>query len=299
MRKIGYIQTLAASIGFGFLGYFGKMWIQTGSDTQSLIAFRFCVATALYALIILFYRRDLFRISKQQLFICISLGLFGYALFATLYFKAITGLSIALASLLLNTHPLILTLISAFLLKTKLTKFHWIACLLGTMGLGLFLWGEVTFQSPWAAVAGLGSALSYACYLLISSRYQGRDSGIHPMTSSFYVIITTAIVLCVTAGVSPLDLPKLSGLQFQIILGIAVISTVIPLTLVLAGLQKIKSHEAALLSMAEPLTASLISWILLADEWNLQKFLGAGLVIFSILLPTYSEYRESKKTVQL
>lgn len=291
MRKLGYIQTLAASVGFGFLGYFGKLWLQTGSDTQSLIAYRFCLATALYALIILIYRRDLFRISKQQLLICIGLGLFGYALFATLYFKAISGLSIALASLLLNTHPLILTLISSVLLKTKLTKYHWMACLVGTLGLGLFLWGEFKILSLWSMLAGLGSALSYACYLLISSRYQGRDTGIHPMTSSFYVILTTAFVLCLTAGVSPLGFRELSGIQFQIVIGIAVISTVIPLTLVLAGLQKINSHEAALLSMAEPLTASLISWILLADDWTMQKIFGASLVIFSILLPTYFEFK--------
>lgn len=287
MRRLGYIQILIASVGFGFLGFFGKLWLQTGSNTEALIAYRFCIATVLYAVMLFFYRRDLFRISRQQLLICIGLGLFGYALFATLYFKAIEGLSIALASLILNTHPLILTIMTASLLSTRLTKYHWMACLLGTGGLALFLWGEVRIQSPIAALAGIGAAVSYAVYLLVSSRYQGKDSGIHPMTSSFYVILTTAIALTVAAQVSPLDIPSLSSEQLKIIFGISVIATVIPLTLMLAGLQKIKSHEAALLSMAEPLTASLISWALLNDPWNLQKFLGAGLVIFSILLPTF------------
>ena len=290
-RTIGIFETLIASIGFGFLGYFGKLWLTTGESINVLLAYRFAIAALLYFLLVLFFRPRLFKVSLRQLGISAALGILGYSLFATLYFKAIEGLSIALASLLLNMHPLIVTILSSMLLGVRISRSHWLACFVGTGGLALFLWGEVEIKSYWAVLAGLGAAMSYATYIVISSRLQGKD--IHPVTSSFYVILSAAIMLSVIAQGSPMHILEMSEFGWKVILGMALVSTVIPLTLILSGLQKIKSHESALISMAEPITASIVSWLLFKDPWNLQKVLGASLIVGAMVTVMLKDLRKS------
>ena len=217
------------------------------------------------------------------------MGIFGYALFASLYFKAVEGLSVALAALLLYTYPLWVQLI-AFFMGEKPSVWQMMCTGIAFVGLIFLLWGQINVGSALSLMCGLGSAIAYAIYIVISERYQKY---IRPMTSSLYIISFSAVALLLFHNPSIQRLESFNTTQANIIFGIAILCTIIPMTLVLGSLQKLKKTEVALLSMLEPVTATLASWALLKEGLTVLQLIGGFLILAGLAL----RFRESSTSI--
>lgn len=286
---IGFIEIILASVCFGFLGVFGKLAFNNGISVGELLTGRFLLAAFILWAILLLFKPDWTKISGQQFLISAALGIFGYALFATLYFKAVEGLSVALAALLLYTYPLWVQLI-AFIMGERPTPWQLLCTMVAFLGLIFLLWGQINVGSAVAFMSGLGSAIAYAIYIVVSGKYQ---KSIRPMTSSLYVITFSAAALLSFHNPSIQRLESFNTIQVKIIFGIALLCTIIPMTLVLASLQKLKKTEVALLSMLEPLTATVASWALLNEGLSPLQLIGGFLILAGLGL----RFRESSTPV--
>lgn len=280
-RLTGILQIVLGSVGFGFLGLFGKWAFQAGLSIGELLSFRFALAAlSLWVLFILF-RPNLLKLSLQQIFISSVLGVLGYAVFATLYFTSIKGVTVALAALLLYTYPFWVSVINHFLFGEKMKSSEW-ACLVGALfGLMVLLWGQIEIRTWQAVFAGLASGITYAIYIVFSGRMQ---KNITPISSSVYVITAAAVALWLYHQPSLVVLKNLNQQQFLIIAGMALFATILPMTLVLASLQKLRSNDVSLLSMVEPVTASLAAMFLLGEELSLRQWIGASIVLTSLAI---------------
>lgn len=288
-RLIGFIEIIAASVCFGFLGIFGKLAFNHGISVGELLTYRFILAAFILWAILLLFKPKWTEISGKQFLISAALGIFGYALFATLYFKAVEGLSVALAALLLYTYPLWVQVI-AYLMGEKPTSWQLLCTVIAFIGLIFLLWGQINVGSALAFISGLGSAIAYAIYIVISGKYQKY---IRPMTSSLYIISFAAVALLFFHNPSIERLESFNNTQVNIIFGIAILCTIIPMTLVLGSLQKLKKTEVALLSMLEPLTATIASWALLNEGLSPLQLMGGFLILAGLGL----RFRESSTAV--
>ncbi len=286
-RLWGFFEIVAASVCFGFLGIFGKLAFNNDLSVGELLSYRFVLAAAMLWVILVLFKPNWTKISRQQLLISAGLGIFGYALFASLYFKAVEGLSVALAALLLYTYPLWVQLISIFM-GERPSAWQLFCTGIAFTGLVLLLWGQITVTSFLAFLCGLGSAISYAVYIVVSGKFQNQ---IRPLSSSLYVMTFAALALVIFHDPSVTKLQTLTYTQAGIILGIAVICTIIPMTLVLGSLQKLKKTEVALLSMIEPVTAAVASWLLLQEKLSAVQILGGILILGGLSL----RFREPAK----
>lgn len=280
-QATGFIFVLLAGIGFGFLGIFGRLASQNGLNIGELLTYRFTLATTLLLTGILIFKPKLIKLSFKQIGISTGLGIFGYAVFSTLYFKSIEGLSVSLAALLLFTFPIFVNLGAHFILKEKMSKQQIISLIIACLGLTILLWGPLVFNSLSAVICALAAAISYSIYVLVSGRYQ---QNIPPLSSSLYVITSAALALYVFHQPSFAKITELSSQQIYIILGIALVSTIGPLTLFLAGLQRLSSSKASIVVMIEPVVAAFAAWILLDEQLTGQQLLGAGLVMIALVL---------------
>ena len=191
IRLIGFIEIISASICFGFLGIFGKLAFNNGISVGELLTYRFILAAFLLWSALLLFKPKWTEISGKQFLISGALGIFGYALFASLYFKAVEGLSVALAALLLYTYPLWVQLI-AFFMGERPSVWQMMCTGIAFTGLIFLLWGQINVSSALGFMCGLGSAIAYAIYIVISEKYQKY---IRPMTSSLYIISFGAVAL--------------------------------------------------------------------------------------------------------
>ncbi len=280
-QALGFIFVLLAGMGFGFLGIFGRLAFQSGLTVGELLTYRFIIAGLILLIGLLVTRPRLILLSKKSFLTSVLLGLFGYAVFSTLYFKSIEGISVALAALLLFTFPLFVNLGAHFILKERMTKLQVLSLGMACVGLAVLLWGPIVVNSLEAVLYALTAAITYSAYVLISGRYQ-KD--VHPLSSSFYVITSAAVALLLFHQPS---IPKFFNLTTQqqlLIFGIAVVSTIAPLTLFLAGLQRLSSSKASVVVMIEPVVASAAAWFILNEQLNPAQMAGAVLVVIALVL---------------
>jgi drug/metabolite transporter (DMT)-like permease len=275
----GYVEVLLAGMGFGFLGIFGRFAFASGISVGELLTLRFTLAAIILWISILLIKPSLIHLPPKQILISSMLGTLGYASFSNLYFQAIKGVSVAIAAILLFTFPIFVNLGSHFILGDKIKKREWILLISVMLGLILLLWGEMTINKISSIFYGLGAALFYSIYILVSGKLQ-KD--VRPISSSLYVITATAITLWLFNFESILPISAYSNFQLIIVLGIALLCTIMPLTLFLSGMQKMTSSQASITATIEPVTASLAAFIFLGETLRLYQILGALIVITAL-----------------
>lgn len=280
-QALGLVFVLLAGTGFGFLGIFGRWAFQSGLTVGELLTFRFTLASILLLAGLAAWRPRLIRLPAKQILISLGLGVFGYAVFSTLYFKAIEGISVPLAALLLYTFPVFVNLAAHFVLKERMSPRQGWSLLIACVGLGILLWAPARIDSYTSVILALLSAVSYAVYVLVSGRYQ-KD--IPPLSSTFYVLLASTAALYVFHRPDLGRLAELSREQMLIIAGLAVVSTIAPLALFLAGIQKLSSGRASIVAMIEPVVAAVAAWALLNEQLTLGQSAGALLVLAALLL---------------
>lgn len=280
-RALGFFFVLLAGIGFGFIGIFSRIAFRSGMTVGELLSWRFAFAALILWIFLFFYNRKLLMPTQRQIAISCALGVFGYAIFSTLYFKSIEGISVPLAALLLFTFPIYVNLGAHFLLKEKMRPREILSLVLACLGLAILLWGPVVVTSKVAVLYGLGSGLSYGIYVLVSGKYQ---QNINPLSSSVYVITSAGIALFAYHQPSIENLTTMTVTQLTCVAGLAIVSTIGPLTLFLAGLQRIPSGQASILVMIEPVVAALAAGFLLDENLSGFQMLGAAVILSALVL---------------
>jgi len=280
-QLIGFFCVILAGIGFGFLGIFGRLAFNTGMSVGELLTFRFLVAGLLLGAGLFIFQFRLLKLNLRQLIISTLLGLLGYAVFSSLYFISIKGLSVSLAAMLLFTFPLFVNLAAHFILKQKMTSKQFASLILAFVGMIILLWGPVFFDSLISILFALAAAATYAIYVLVSGQYQ---QGVHPLSSSFYVITSAGIGLFLFHQPSLDLIQKLSMQQWSYIFGLAIVCTILPISLFLLGLQKLSSGVASIVVMIEPVVAAIAAWMILDEKLKPFQYVGMALVFLALVL---------------
>lgn len=281
----GFLFVLLSGLGFGFIGVFSRLAFQNGLNVGELLFWRFLTASFILGLSLFIFKRDWLKLSKPQILISMALGCLGYAVFSSFYFKSIEGLSIPLAAMILFTFPIFVNIGSFFFFKEKLSRQQIISLVIASIGLVILLWGPIFVESTVAVVYGLGAALTYAVYVLVSGRVQ---KNVNPLSSSFYVISSAALTLFVFHRPDVSSVTEFSLIQMTSILGLALICTIGPLTLFLAGMQHIPSSQASVIVMIEPVVATISAWIFFSETMGPQQMIGAIIVLFAMFLNSRS-----------
>lgn len=277
----GFIFVLLAGTGFGFLGVFSRLCFRNGLSVGDILSWRFITAAALLWIYLLLFKPSLIKMSIGQIFVSMALGVFGYAVFSTFYFKAIEGLSIPLAVLLLYTFPILVNIVAHFFLKQKMNRGQVLSLILAFIGLAILLWGPIEVHKMSAILFGFGAALSYAVYVLVSGEVQRN---VVPLSSSLYVITSAAVTLVLFHQPHLAHVFSKPPIVLWCLAGLATISTIMPLTLFLAGLQRIPSGQASIISMVEPVVATIAAGLLLRESLSPNQMIGAVLILAALVI---------------
>jgi DME family drug/metabolite transporter len=280
-KQVGYVQIILSGVFFGFLGLFGKTAYQNHIVPGELLGLRFLISAILLGIILLLFERSALRMSLKNALISLCLGIFGYAVFSSCYFLALQGVSASLTVLLLYTYPIIVTVGAKIFFHEHLGKKGLLALLFSSVGLVGLVWGEWEVSGAQYLVYGFASAFFYAIYILISRKtLQDVDF----KGSSFYVQLGAGLTLCLLSF-HDVDRPiQILIENYSLIIGMSVVCSLFPLTLFLAGLQKVSSSEASILSTTEPIFGVVIASIFLGERLILIQIIGGILVLTGMVL---------------
>ena len=128
---------------------------------------------------------------------------------------------------------------------------------------------------------GIAAAGVYALYMTLSSKLVRNIPPLH--AAAFMLLGATTTIGSLTilrqGLAAPASLPELIPL-----LGLAIISTALPIACLFAGLKRLGVVPAAILSTLEPVLAVVLSIWLLGEQFWGGQLLGGALILSSALM---------------
>lgn len=290
MRQLtGSILVVVAAIGFGFMVLFGKAWtLDRGVSVEMMLFLRFVIAGAIMAGIMV--ARGLKWPRGGTLVGLIMMGAILYVAEAMFFFQATLHIPGPLVSLLLYIYPVIVTIFAWLFLKEKLKSPQLVALGLAIIGLVMTIVPELREQrrplTPRADAAlgvllGIGCAVSYSIYILVGGRFSRRGGGAIP-ASTIVILSTAAVFGAMTLGRGD-PLPNVP-IAWAGVLGLALISTVISITALLAGLERIGPVQTSTLSTLEPVTTALVGATLMNDTLSAVQLSGGACILAAAVI---------------
>jgi len=283
----GYLLIAIASILWGTLGILGKMAFQYGITPTLLIMLRLCISSCTLLFVILVFKRDLFKIKRHDIPFFIIFGLFPIALQRVAYFYAIDFTTPTVAAMLFYTYPAIVAVMSVFLFKKTITKKAVLAIILTFLGASfvvkIYETSLVVVNLP-GIFFGLLSSVLFAVYVGIVKQLRTDYSS---WTLVFYGDGFGAIALTFVVAFS---LPKVTGFPAQlwlIIFTIAWIPSLLGYFLYSHALKYVEATKGSVVSIIEPISAGLLSVVILAETLEPLQLLGMVLALIGIGLLFY------------
>lgn len=209
-----------------------------------------------------------------------GLGVAGNFLF---YFISIRHGNVATASTLMYCAP-IYVFLGSYLMGLERVTMHralQLACIL----LGIVLLTQLHSRgagsiSPWAALAGLLSGLSYAVFI-----FGFKSASLYGTPQAVLTVAFAVIVLTVTPLSSPTQiLAPLSSSDRFLFLALGVLGAGLSFVLYVTGVRRTPPTVAALVASIEPVTAALFGIFLLDEQLKPLQVFGMTLILFTVTL---------------
>ena len=285
-RLIGILLIAISAASFGTLAIFGRFAYEDGMDIFTILFLRFGVSAA-FMTIILLLRKEQFprgRILAQL----VGMGALGYVGQSFSYLTAINYASAGLVALLLYLYPIFVAVLSTVFLNEKLTRIKVTALMLALFGTALTVCPAGGQMS--GILLAISAALIYSVYIIVGTNVMKHVSAVQ---SSTVIFASAGIVYGLLTLSNGAHFPA-SNSGWLAMLGIILISTIIPVVTFLAGLERIGPTNAAMLSTLEPVVTVLLAAWLFGERLMPIVLVGGGLILVAVILLTKSELKKSQ-----
>jgi len=273
-------MVLGSATAFGTLGIFAKLAYASGLATEQLLAIRFLLAAIAMVVLAVVLGQNPLRLERRKLMALLALGAIVYTAQSLTYFIALRTLPASLAVLIAYIYPSLEVVAGWLFLRRAVSLWHWLALAASFAGVAL-LAGGAGFQLTWALVFALASPAIYTAYILIGERLM---SSVPAVAASAVIFTGAALAFCVLAFFShELALPR-NASGWAVVVGIALVPTMLAISLFLAGLPRIGAARAALLSTWEPVVTVLLAAAILGDRLSIVQMVGGSLVILAVVV---------------
>ena len=274
----GLLWALLSPVFLGFLPILAKLAYGTGADVLTVVAARTVFAAMLLWAGMLLFGRHLIRSSSIAILSSMVAGAIN-GIGSLFFYASLTRIDASMGQLINIVYLIFVTLILRLAGHTisALTFFR--------IGLTIFAIYLLTVgglgEPDWVGVVMmLIAALTYAIQLVFSQRIM---LDIPAPTMTLYAITAMALVVSGAWFVFPDKGSAVTAQGWQFILLMGLATALSRLTLFL-GVKTLGSIQTALLGVFEIIVTIIIAIILLDEHFTIIQWLGALLIIISILL---------------
>ena len=278
----GYIAGIIAAIAYGTNPLGALFLYQEGFNPPSVIFYRFTFAVIILAIILLVQKVP-FKITKFEFKVLLSLGVLFAASALSLY-TSFKHLDSGVASTILFAYPVMVAVIMAVFFKEKASMMMILSIILSVIGILLLYQGDGEAKmSLWGVILVLISSLTYAVYIVVVNRTQ---ISMPPFKMTFYIMAFAAVVIGVYSFCVPgsriMAIPSWSALGW--ICMVAIVPTIIAMTMLNIGILNAGSTPTAILGALEPVTAVCISVLVFDGLFTVRLVCGIVLILAAVLL---------------
>jgi len=275
--NIGYLLMISSMIIWGSVGIFVRYIDQ---PPEVIVFFRVFIAFIVLGILKLTKKKDNIssKLSLKEYLILSMSGLF-IALNWFFFFRAIKVTTIASATMSYYVAPVIVTILSVFLLKESINKKTLIAVGLSFSGIILMtLMGSQ--KSSNFSIVGVGYGLIAAFfYALVTISVKKLEDVPSHKISLFQMGISSLIFLPVIK-----NMKRFNTLSLILMIIVGVIHTCIALNLYFEGIKRIKVQHVGVLSYIDPLGAVILGGIFFNEMPGVSTIIGGGMILSATYL---------------
>lgn len=286
MKKATWMLVTAMLI-FGTLGLFVR---NVPVSSGELALYRAILATGMIGLFLLVTRQPVpfAAIKKEVPLLLLSGAAMGFNWI--LLFEAYRYTTVSAATLSYYFAPVIVTVISPFLFREKLSLRQILCFVMSTVGIVMITaTGDLSAGSNnLVGIAfGLGAAVLYATVILLNKFIKGV-AGLHRTFLQFLAAIAVLIPYVAFSGA--FSLGALDGMGWLNLLILGLVHTGVAYCLYFPALKDLPGQRAAILSYLDPLVAVLLSVTVLGEGMTTWQAVGGvlilGFTLWDALAPT-------------
>ena len=273
-------MVLGSATAFGTLAIFAKLGYAAGLGTEQTLAFRFLLAAIGMVAVAMVIGQNPLRLPRQQLLALFGLGAIVYTGQSLTYFIALRSLPASLVVLIAYIYPSLVVVAGWLFLRRSVSSWHGVALAASFAGVAMLV-GGAQFRLSWALVLAIASPTIYTGYILIGERVMSSTPAV---AASAAIMSGAALAFCLLAALNhELAVPRNAN-GWAVGVGIALIPTMVAISLFLAGLPRVGAARAALLSTWEPVVTVLLAMALLGDRLSIVQVLGGALVMLAVIV---------------
>ena len=198
-----------------------------------------------------------------------------------LLFEAYNHTTVAVATLCYYMQPTIVMLVSPLLLREKLTKRKAICAAIAVIGMvlvsGVTEGGAGTGNLK-GVLLGLGAAVCYASVIIMNKKITGVDAYRKTTIQLLCAGLVMIPYMLLTGGI---DGAGFNTTAVILLLVVGIVHTGFAYVLYFGSMDGLKAQSIAMLSYIDPVTALLLSALVLREPLSAAGVVGAGMIIGS------------------
>jgi len=276
----GYLAGIISGITYGMNPLFGVPVINKGLDVNSLLFYRYGVATLLMLGYMLVARKQI-RITWKQFVLMTILGILFTGCSITL-FEAYKYIPSGVATSILYVYPIMVALIMMFFGQFPSWK-TWLSIFAGVAGAVLLSVKIGGGFIDWRGIAlVVASGLCYTLFIVIVNQSKAIKA-LPNLTLTFYCFFIGSLMLFCLSGFGIRLNTVPDAVSWLNVLGLAVLPTAVATITLAASTKAVGATKTSILGILEPLTAIFIGTIVFREPFTLTVALGVVLILFAIL----------------
>lgn len=286
---IPYLLVLFAAILWGTTGTAQTFLPQT-AQPLTIGASRLAIGGFSLLIIMLVMKKISFGTWPWKLTIIAAICM---ALFQPLFFTSVRVTGIAIGTVVaIGSAPIFSGLIEWLFLKLKPSRAWMMATALSVIGCALlFLNKDALTVNPVGVTLSLFAGFVFAIYTIVSKFLLAKVEAIPAVAMTFSISAFMLMPFLFIFDSSWVVEPKNIGT----ILYLGIMTTSAAYILYLFGLKKVPSSSAVTLSLGEPLTAAVLSVVIVREVLSPISWLGVLLLLGGIIVLTFSGRKRTKQ----
>jgi drug/metabolite transporter (DMT)-like permease len=277
----GYLLVGLAATLWGTSAAITKSVLLAGVSPEDLVAVRLSGALLVLLPFVRLRRRRLPLPSRQSLPWLAVLGI-TFPLVTWTYYLAIWFAGVATAVFLQYQAPVILAGLGLVTGRDRPGRERLLAIGLAMLGCYLLVTGGADGLKlhPAGVAAGLASAALWALYALGGEALGGRED---PWDVLLWVFFVGTLAWSAARSPAAAWPESLRSVGWPVLAVVAILGTLAPLGLYLAGLRTLTAGKATLTATLEPAVAAVAAYLMLGEALALTQIAGASLVLGAVL----------------
>jgi len=279
----GFVMAALGAVAFSGKAIIAKLAYRYGVDAVTLLMYRMLFSLPFFVLMAWWAGRGKPVLTQRQWVAVFGLGFSGYYLASHLDFLGLQYISASLERLILYLNPTLVLMLGWMLYGRRIGSRQALAMAVSYSGVLLVFGHEASFEGSATAIGGVlvfGAALSYAVYLIFSGEFVNQMGSLRLVG----LATTVACVLCIAQFVllRPMSAANVAPEVINLSLFNAVFCTVVPVLLVMMGIERIGAGLASQFGMIGPMSTLLMGAYFLDEPLNMWVGVGTVLVLLGV-----------------